>query len=99
MRFGHRDRCSMQQSVPMQVLYGASPAWTDADAWTDEDIAASATAAGMPQRSELEALAGQVLEGILQDRLWNAPMHSNPGQLPDDANARRLTPQVIFLAS
>ncbi len=83
----------------MQVLYGASSAWTDANAWTDEDTAASAPAAGVKQRSELQALAGQVLEGILQDRLWNAPTHLLPGQQPNDANARCLTPQVLPLTS
>ena len=84
--------------MPKQILYGASPAWTDADAWTKEDSAPSASGFGAPQQPELEALAGQVLEELMRDSLWNAPTHLPPGSQANEASGRRLTPQVTLLS-
>ena len=95
--FQHYVLVPRQYPTLLQVLYGASPAWSEADAWANEDSAATAPGLGAPQRSELEALAGQVLEELLRDSLWNAPTHLPPAQLLNDADARHLTPQVIPL--
>ena len=79
---------------PMQVLYGASSAWTEPDACGSAVTTASVPAFGSRQQPELEALAGQVLEELLRDSLWNVATHAPPGSAPSEASAQRLTPQV-----
>ena len=75
-----------------QVLYGASSAWVEANAWEG-----GATAAPYPaiQQFDMEGLAGQVLEELLSDSLWDVPTHLPAGLPPTEATARRLTPQAM----
>jgi hypothetical protein len=84
--------------VCQQVHYGASPAWTELRAWGAGGSAAcspDANSAAAALRSELESLAGQVLEELVRDGLWGVPTHTPSESLSAEAPERRLTPQVM----
>lgn len=99
---GWQEGAAAAITVLMEVIYGASVAWSEgsdmlsvAAAGVDEVGRAAGLGDGVggDTSSELESLVGQVMEDLVRDALWGLPTQSPAGDCAAMYDGP-LTPQV-----